>query len=99
MSASWNSRVWLSATVWETTACMAHMSEAALTKALTLMDQYDEEKAAQVEKLENRIDHFEDKSVPMSSRLQTAICWRNDSAKCLSFCTVSTILSEFPIMP
>lgn len=44
----------------EATACMAHMSEEALTKALTLMDQYDEEKAAQVEKLESRIDHFED---------------------------------------
>ena len=37
------------------------MSEEALTKALTLMDQYDEEKAAQVEKLESRIDHFEDR--------------------------------------
>lgn len=65
----------------EATACMAHMSEEALTKALTLMDQYDEEKAAQVEKLESRIDHFEDRIGSYVIQITNRNMLENDSAK------------------
>lgn len=60
---------------------MAHMSEEALTKALTLMDQYDEEKAAQVEKLESRIDHFEDRIGSYVIQITNRNMLENDSAK------------------
>ena len=65
----------------EATACMARMSEEALTKALTLMDQYDEEKAAQVEKLESRIDHFEDRIGSYVIQITNRNMLENDSAK------------------
>ena len=57
------------------------MSEEALTKALTLMDQYDEEKAAQVEKLESRIDHFEDRIGSYVIQITNRNMLENDSAK------------------
>lgn len=53
----------------------------ALTKALTLMDQYDEEKAAQVEKLESRIDHFEDRIGSYVIQITNRNMLENDSAK------------------
>ena len=65
----------------EATACMARMSEEALTKALTLMDQYDEEKAAQVENLESRIDHFEDRIGSYVIQITNRNMLENDSAK------------------
>ena len=65
----------------EATAYMAHMSEAALTDALGLMDQYDEEKAANVETLENRIDHFEDKIGSYVIQITNRNMLENDSAK------------------
>ena len=65
----------------EATAYMAHMSEAALTDALGLMDQYDEEKAATVETLENRIDHFEDKIGSYVIQITNRNMLENDSAK------------------
>lgn len=60
---------------------MAHMSEAALVDALGLMDQYDEEKAANVETLENRIDHFEDKIGSYVIQITNRNMLENDSAK------------------
>ncbi len=65
----------------EATAYMAHMSEAALVDALGLMDQYDEEKAATVETLENRIDHFEDKIGSYVIQITNRNMLENDSAK------------------
>ncbi len=65
----------------EATAYMAHMSEAALVDALGLMDQYDEEKAANVETLENRIDHFEDKIGSYVIQITNRNMLENDSAK------------------
>ena len=65
----------------EATAYMAHMSEAALKDALGLMDQYDEEKAANVETLENRIDHFEDKIGSYVIQITNRNMLENDSAK------------------
>ncbi len=65
----------------EATAYMAHMSEAALNDALGLMDQYDEEKAANVETLENRIDHFEDKIGSYVIQITNRNMLENDSAK------------------
>ena len=65
----------------EATAYMAHMSEAALVDALGLMDQYDEEKAATVETLENRIDHFEDKICSYVIQITNRNMLENDSAK------------------
>ena len=59
----------------EATACMAHMSEEALTKALTLMDQYDEEK------VESRIDHFEDRIGSYVIQITNRNMLENDSAK------------------
>ncbi len=65
----------------EATAYMAHMSEAALVDALGLMDQYDEKKAANVEKMENRIDHFEDKIGSYVIQITNRNMLENDSAK------------------
>ena len=65
----------------EATAYMAHMSEAALNDALGLMDQYDEEKAANVDTLENRIDHFEDKIGTYVVQITNRNMLENDSAK------------------
>ena len=65
----------------EATAYMAHMSEAALNDALDLMDQYDEKKAANVEKMENRIDHFEDKIGSYVIQITNRNMLENDSAK------------------
>jgi len=65
----------------EATAYMAHMSEQALNDALGLMDQYDEEKAANVETLENRIDHFEDKIGSYVIQITNRNMLENDSAK------------------
>ena len=65
----------------EATAYMAHMSEAALVDALGLMDQYDEEKAATVETLENRIDHFEDRIGSYVIQITNRNMLENDSAK------------------
>lgn len=65
----------------EATAYMAHMSEAALVDALGLMDQYDEKKAATVETLENRIDHFEDKIGSYVIQITNRNMLENDSAK------------------
>ncbi len=65
----------------EATAYMAHMSEAALVDALGLMDQYDEEKAANVETLENRIDHFKDKIGSYVIQITNRNMLENDSAK------------------
>lgn len=65
----------------EATACMAHMSEDALTKALTLMDQYDEKEADEVDKLENRIDHFEDRIGSYVIQITNRNMLENDSAK------------------
>ena len=39
---------------------MAELSKSALFKAIELLSEYDESKAAEVEKLENRVDHYED---------------------------------------
>ena len=65
----------------EATAYMAHMSESALNDALGLMDQYDEEKATNVETLENRIDHFEDKIGSYVIQITNRNMLENDSAK------------------
>lgn len=42
------------------TVKMAELSKSALFKSIELLSEYDENKAAEVEKLENRVDHYED---------------------------------------
>ena len=65
----------------EATAYMAHMSEEALNDALGLMDVYDEAKAEQVDTLENRIDHFEDRIGSYIIQITNRNMLENDSAK------------------
>ena len=42
------------------TVKMAELSKLALFKSIELLNEYDEEKAAEIEKLESRVDHYED---------------------------------------
>lgn len=42
------------------TVKMAELSKSALFKSIELLSEYDENKAAEVEKLESRVDHYED---------------------------------------
>lgn len=65
----------------EATACMAQMSEKSLVDALSLLDRYDENTAKEVDELENRIDHFEDRIGSYVIRITNRNMLENDSAR------------------
>ena len=65
----------------EATASMAQMSEKSLVDALSLLDRYDENTAKEVDELENRIDHFEDRIGSYVIRITNRNMLENDSAR------------------
>ena len=65
----------------EATVCMAHMSQQAIENALSLLDEYDENKAKRVMDLESRIDHFEDKIGSYLIQVQSRNMTDGDSEK------------------
>ncbi len=65
----------------EATASMAQMSEKSLVDALSLLDRYDENIAKEVDELENRIDHFEDRIGSYVIRITNRNMLENDSAR------------------
>lgn len=65
----------------EATVCMAQMSRDSLVEALGLLDSYDAEKAAHVDEMESRIDHFEDRIGSYLVTISNRSLPENDSAK------------------